>query len=67
MLVDAIYIPVVLASDFEGLVRETIDLLHAEAVASEGAKDGPSAGGATVEGKETLLAHGVIVLTRDFF
>ena len=67
MLVDAVDIPIVFPADFEGLVGESIDLLHAEAAASEGAKDGPSAGGTAVEGKETLLAHGVIVLTRDFF
>ena len=54
MFVDAVDIPIVFASDFEGLVRETIDLFHREAAVLEGAEDGPSTGGTTVEGEETM-------------
>jgi hypothetical protein len=55
MVVDAVDIPIVLATDFEGLVGEAVDLFHTETVISKSAKDGPPAGGAAVEGEETIV------------
>ena len=55
VFVDAIDVPIVLPADFEGMVGESVDFLHREITFGEGAQNGPSAGGAAIEGEETML------------
>ena len=57
MLVDAVDIPVVFSSYFEGLIGESVDFLHTETVIREDAEDGSPAGGTTIESEEAVGSH----------
>ena len=56
MLIDAVDIPIVLPTNFEGLVGKAVDFFYREATIFENAQDGFSTGGATVEGEEMISA-----------